>query len=168
MLPLFLWRGKHSSTIFQNNMFITKEGLEKLKKELEYLKNVKQKELVERLRRAIALGDLSENFDYHNAREEQDLLDHRVAEIEETIASSSIAPQKNGNSVVQIGSVVTVETGKEKMVFTITGPQEADPMGGKISTESPLGILLLGKKKGDTAQVRIPSGFISYKILGIE
>ena len=148
--------------------YITKEGLEKLKQELDYLKNTKQKELVERLRRAIALGDLIENFDYHNAREEQDLLDHRVAEIEEIIANSSIAPQKNGNSQVQIGSTVQVEIEKEKLTFTITGPQEADPMGGKISTESPLGILLLGKKKGDTAQVRIPSGFISYKILGIE
>lgn len=131
------------------------------------MKGVKQKELVERLRRAIALGDLSENFDYHDAREEQDLLDHRVAKIEETIASSSIAPQKNGNNVVQIGSAVTVETGKEKMVFTITGPQEADPMGGKISAESPLGLLLLGKKKGDTVEVRIPSGSILYKILEI-
>ncbi|MDO8577484.1 MAG: transcription elongation factor GreA [Candidatus Wildermuthbacteria bacterium] len=148
-------------------MLITKEGLAKLKKELEYLKGVKQKELVERLRRAIALGDLSENFDYHNAREEQDLLDHRVSEIEDTIANSSIAPQKNGNSVVQIGSVVTVETGKEKMEFTITGPQEADPMGGKISAESPLGLLLLGKKKGDAAQVQTPSGSILYKILEI-
>src|SRR3989344_1135498 len=92
--------------------YITKEGLEKLKQELDYLKNTKQKELVERLRRAIALGDLSENFDYHNAREEQDLLDHRVAEIEEIIANSSIAPQKNGNSQVQIGSTVQVDIAK--------------------------------------------------------
>src|SRR3989338_1230296 len=168
MLPLFLWRGKHSSTIFQNNMFITKEGLEKLKKELEYLKNVKQKELVERLRRAIALGDLSENFDYHNAREEQDLLDHRVAEIEEIIANSSIAPQKSGNSMVQIGSTVQVEIEKEKLTFTITGPQEADPLQGKISSESPLGQALLGKKKGDMAKVDIPQGTALYKVLDIE
>ncbi|OHA69024.1 MAG: hypothetical protein A3J57_00600 [Candidatus Wildermuthbacteria bacterium RIFCSPHIGHO2_02_FULL_49_12b] len=148
--------------------YITKEGLEKLKQELDYLKNTKQKELVERLRRAIALGDLSENFDYHNAREEQDLLDHRVAEIEEIIANSSIAPQKNGNSQVQIGSTVQVEIEKEKLTFTITGPQEADPLQGKISSESPLGQALLGKKKGDMAKVDIPQGTALYKVLGIE
>ena len=148
--------------------YITKEGLEKLKQELDYLKNTKQKELVERLRRAIALGDLSENFDYHNAREEQDLLDHRVAEIEEIIANSSIAPQKNGNSMDQIGSTVQVEIEKEKLTFTITGPQEADPLQGKISSESPLGQALLGKKKGDMAKVDIPQGTALYKVLGIE
>ncbi|MBI2642590.1 MAG: transcription elongation factor GreA [Candidatus Wildermuthbacteria bacterium] len=149
-------------------MFITKEGLEKLKKELEYLKSVKQKELVERLRRAIALGDLSENFDYHNAREEQDLLDHRVAEIEDIIATSRIAPQKNGNNIVQIGSQVTVKNNGETLVFTITGSAEANPMENKISVESPLGLALLGKKKGDKAQVQTPSGQVSYTILEIE
>lgn len=149
-------------------MFITEEGLEKLKKELEYLKTVKAKEIVERLRRAIALGDLSENFDYHNAREEQDLLDHRVAEIEDTIANSEVAPRKNGNQMVQIGSLVKVKNNGETLVFTITGSAEANPLENKISIESPLGKALLDKKKGDTAKIDTPSGLVSYTILEIE
>lgn len=149
-------------------MFITEEGLEKLKKELEYLKTVKAKEIVERLRRAIALGDLSENFDYHNAREEQDLLDHRVAEIEDTIANSEVAPRKNGNQVVQIGSVVKVKNNGETLVFSITGSAEANPLENKISVESPFGKALLDKKKGDIAKIDTPSGSVSYTILEIE
>lgn len=169
-MQLFQSRKKCFSNTFQNDMsnYITKEGLEKLKQELDYLKNVKQKELVERLRRAIALGDLSENFDYHDAREEQELMNHRIAEIEETIANAHVAPQKNGNAEVQIGSTVQVEIEKEKLVFTITGPQEADPLQGKISSESPLGQALLGKKNGDSARVETPQGEAFYKILSIE
>lgn len=149
--------------------YITKEGLEKLQKELEYLKTVKRKELTERFQKAISFGDLSENFDYHNAKEEQAMLERRIAEIEETLANSKVLSENSSNNgVVQVGSKVTVQVGKEKITFTITGSQEANPLENKISADSPLGQALLGKKKGDTASVETPSGKTVYKILEIK
>ncbi|MBI1971530.1 MAG: transcription elongation factor GreA [Candidatus Wildermuthbacteria bacterium] len=147
--------------------YITKEGLEKLQKELEHLKTVKRKELTERLRKAISFGDLSENFDYHNAKEEQEMLERRIAEIEDTLASSRMVSEKNGNGVVQIGSVVTVKANGETLIFTITGSAEADPLENKISAESPLGQALLGKKKEAVVQIETPEGVQSYKVLDI-
>ncbi len=146
---------------------ITKEGLEKLKKELDELKNVKRKELSERLRKAIAFGDLSENFDYHNAKEEQEFLERRIAELEDMIADSKIITTLTTNEKVRLGCKVLLESGGEKFSFTITDPNLANPLENKISTESPIGQALFGRKKGDLVDVETPNGKTKYKILEI-
>lgn len=147
--------------------FIRAEGLEKLKKELEYLKTARQREVAERLRRAIAFGDLSENFDYHDAREEQDMLQKRIAELEDEIREARVVEEKSGSDHAQIGSTVEVEVGKEKVVYTIVTAQEANPLEGKISAESPIGSALLGKKRGAKVRIQTPADSLLYKIVSI-
>lgn len=147
--------------------YITKEGKEKLQKELEYLKKTKRKEISSRIRAAAAMGDLSENFDYQNAKEEQGFMERRIAELETTLANAEVVEGSSGGGKVQIGSKVTLEIGKEKWIITITGPQEADPIKDKISASSPLGEAMIGKKSGDTVEVESPQGKTSYKILEI-
>ena len=127
-------------------MEITKEGLEKIKQELNNLKMVKRKELTERLRKAISFGDLSENFDYHNAREEQNFLEQRIALLEDQIRDATVFSLPPQGDTVQFGSKVSLESNGEKFFFTITDPQLANPIEEKISSESPLGKALLGKK----------------------
>ena len=147
--------------------YITKEGKEKLQKELEYLKKVKRKEISSRIRAAAAMGDLSENFDYQNAKEEQGFMERRIAELEDTLFNAKVVKESSGSEIVQIGSHVTLETGKEKWTITITGPQEADPLQDKISASSPLGEILLGKKKDDRVEVEAPSGKVTYRVIEI-
>jgi len=147
--------------------YITKEGKEKLQKELEYLKKTKRKEVANRIRQAAAMGDLSENFDYQNAKEEQGFMERRIAELETTLANTNMVQRPSESGAVEIGSKVTLKTGKEKWTITITGPQEADPLQDKISASSPLGEALLGKKKGEQAVVQTPQGETAYKILVI-
>ena len=147
--------------------YITKEGKEKLQKELEYLKNTKRKEISSRIRAAAAMGDLSENFDYQNAKDEQGFMERRIAELEDTLFNTKVVEGSSTNERVEIGSKVTLEIGKEKWIITITGPQEADPLKDKISASSPLGEALLGKKMGVKVEVEIPQGKTAYKILEI-
>ena len=148
--------------------FVTKEGLEKLKEELEYLKTVKQKELAERLRRAIAFGDLSENFEYADAKDEQIMLQTRIAELENEIQEAKVVDESGKSDKVRVGSQVHLEAGSAKMAFTIVTGKEANPLEGKISAESPVGSCLLGKKVGESCTAELPSGPITYKILKIE
>ena len=148
--------------------YITKEGLEKLKEELEYLKNTKQKEVAERLRRAIAFGDLSENFEYADAKDEQVMLQTRQAELEEEIREAKVVESGFKSGRVQVGSVVHLETENSKMAFTIVTGKEANPLEGRISAESPVGACLLGKKVGEKCTADLPSGPVTYKILKIE
>ena len=147
--------------------YITKEGKEKLQKELEYLKKTKRKEISNRIRQAAAMGDLSENFDYQNAKEEQGFMERRIAELESTLFNTKIVESLSTSETVEIGSKVTLETGKEKWTITITGPQEADPLQNKISASSPLGKAVLKKKKGEKVEVETPQGKIDYKVLDI-
>ena len=148
-------------------MEITKEGLEKIKQELNNLKMVKRKELTERLRKAISFGDLSENFDYHNAREEQNFLEQRIAQLEDQIRDATVFSLPPQGDTVQFGSKVSLESNGEKFFFTITDPQLANPIEEKISSESPLGKALLGKKQGERVEVETPQGKTIYKILEI-
>ena len=148
--------------------FITKEGLKKIKEELEDLKTTKQKELTERLQKAIAFGDLSENFDYHDAREQQEMLQNRIAELEEQIREAKLGESTNQKDKVQVGSRVEIQIGKEKVEYTIVTAQEANPLEGKISAESPIGSVLLGKKEGEKALCETPGGTMECKILKIE
>ena len=147
--------------------YITKEGKEKLQEELQYLKKTKRKEISSRIRQAAAMGDLSENFDYQNAKDEQGFMERRISEIESTLFNAKVVKESSGSAIVQIGSQVTLETGSEKWIISITGPQEADPLVNKISASSPLGEVLLGKKKGDKIEMQTPQGKAVYKILDI-
>src|SRR3989344_1412814 len=147
--------------------FITQEGLENLKKELDYLKTTRQKELAERLRKAIAFGDLSENFEYADAKDEQIMLQTRMAELEKEIREAKVVEKGSKSGKVQVGSAVHVEAGDAKLTFTIVTGKEANPLEGKISAESPIGSSLLRKKAGDKAEVETPSGTMYYRIISI-
>lgn len=148
-------------------MIITKEGLQKLTKELEYLKTTKRKELADRLRTAIAHGDLSENFDYSDAKEQQRMLEQRIRELEHMVADAKVVSATSSKDTVQIESTVSVEVLGEKLLYVITDPQLANPAEGKISAESPLGAALLGAARGDAVEVQTPKGVQKYKILNI-
>lgn len=148
--------------------YITKEGLDKMARELEHLRTVKRRELADRLRKAIAFGDLSENFDYHNAKEEQEFLERRIAELEDMIADSKVVGVSANKETVSLGCKVSLESAGEKFSFTMCEPQLSNPLEGKISVDSPMGQALLGAKKGAVVQVETPQGKTQYKILEIE
>jgi len=146
--------------------YLTKEGLEKLKKELDYLKKTKRKEIVENLRHAASFGDLSENFAYQQAKEDQAFLESRILELEEKIKNVKIIKKGLSNKVT-IGSTVFLSLDGKKEHFQIVGPEETDPFQGKISYESPLGKALLGKSIGQIIEVE-GTEKNKYKIVDIK
>ena len=146
---------------------VTKEGLEKLKNELHQLKTVRRKELAGRLEVAKDLGDLSENADYQQAKEDSAWTEGRINQLEDLISRAVIAEAPTAG-VVSIGSTVTTIVGVQTRVFTIVGATEADPAHGKISAESPLGTALLGGKVGDDILVNAPAGAVRYQIVKVE
>lgn len=151
--------------------YVTRDGLKKLKEELKELKTVKRKELSEKLQRAIASGDLSENAEYQEAKEEQAFLEGHIREVEETIATASIIEEQHGTTV-RIGSTVVVERSDKghrgERSFAIVGSKEADPVRGKISYVSPLGAALIGKKAGDKLEIGTPNGPANWKVKGVK
>jgi len=148
--------------------FVTKEGLEKLQKEFENIKTVKRKEISERIAEAMKLGDLSENAEYHEARDEQGLNEARIRELEETLKNIQIIEEDNGGKgVVNVGCTIEVKSDGDKKTYTIVGSSEADPLKGLISNESPLGQAFLDKEKGEIAIVNTPRGPVEYKIINI-
>lgn len=146
---------------------ITKRALEKIKKELEYLKNKKRKEVAQRIAAAKELGDLSENAEYTAAKEEQGLIEARIRELENLLRSAVVVEKKEKN-IIQIGSTVKLKANGKFYVYTLVGEEETDPSKNKISYESPLGKSLLGKKKGDLVEVITPKGKIKFKIADVE
>lgn len=146
--------------------YLTLEGLEKLKKELDYLENQKRKEISNRLEEAIAMGDLSENAAYDEAKQAKEELERRILEIKEILKNYEIINTDNTQKdLVNIGATIIVEGPNNKdKEFTIVGRNEVDPFAGKISNESPLGQAFLGKKIGDKVKVITPKGEIEYKI----
>jgi len=148
--------------------YLTSERLAELKQELNELKTAKRAEVAERLKRAKELGDLSENSEYFEAREEQGQVEARIAEVEEMVKNASIISKTHQKGSVQIGSSVVVSKNGKNMTFAIVGSNETKPEEGKISNESPIGKALYGKKVGDEARVKAPSGEVSYKIVSIE
>jgi transcription elongation factor GreA len=149
--------------------YLTPEGEEKLKAELEELKGPKREDLSQRLRSAIQMGDLSENADYHKAKEDQGFLEGRIQELESILRNTVIIEKAAGQDFVFIGAHVTIQEGNEEPeTYHLVGPTEADPRKGKISHESPIGRALLDKKVGDVAQAEAPGGTIKFKILKIE
>lgn len=144
----------------------TPEGLEKLKKELEYLKTTKRREIAQRLKEAIAFGDLTENAAYHEAKESQGFLEGRILELQHNIKGAKVI-QKNSSGVVSVGAWVSLEIDDEKQKYEIVGPNEADSIQGKISDASPLGKALIGKRTGERGELKTPTGITKYKILEI-
>lgn len=151
-----------------DKQYFTKERLEELKKELEFLKTQKRIEIGERLKRAKELGDLSENSEYFEAREEQAQVETQIAELEEMIKHAAIIEKSLSTAVISVGSTVVADRNGQHMKFTIVGSNEAKPEAGLISNESPLGSSFLGKKAGDKVVVHAPSGKIEYSIISIE
>lgn len=146
------------------NYFLTQKRLDELKQELEGLKTNKRLEVAEQLRQAKELGDLSENSEYLEAREEQIRVERQIAEIEEILRNASIIKGGVTKEKVEVGSSVEVLRDKKHLNFIIVGSEEAKPEAGYISNESPLGRELLGGKVGDTIEISTPSGKARYKI----
>ncbi|MCM3002584.1 transcription elongation factor GreA [Priestia koreensis] len=150
---------------------MTKEGKEKLEQELEYLKSVKRKEVVERIKTARGFGDLSENSEYDAAKDEQAFVEARIATLENMIRNAKIIEEDAENSsVVSLGKSVTfveLPDGDEE-TYTIVGSAEADPFEGKISNDSPIAKSLMGKQIGDEVVVQTPGGEMSVKIVTIK
>ena len=149
---------------------LTQESLDKLVDELEYLKTVREKEVAEQIKEARSFGDLSENSEYDEAKNEQGKLYSHIAEVEEILQHAVIVDESSSTDVVAIGCKVTVAgaDGKALPVYTIVGSQESDPMHGIISEESPFGKALIGAKEGDAVTVEAPRGNIRYTVLKIE
>jgi len=147
---------------------LTPKGLEKIEKELDYLKNTKRKEVSEKIERAKELGDLSENAEYQEAKEEQGMMEARIAELEGLLRSAVVSDNHGRKDQISVGSDIVVKSKMGEQNFKIVGYNEADPSKGLISNESPLGSAFLGKKKGDTVEVEVPAGLIEYEILEIQ
>ncbi len=153
----------------KNATQLTKSGLEALNKELKVLREEKRPKLVERLSDARAAGDLSENSDYHNAKEELEFLDGRISELESVIENAIVMNgDSNTASQVNVGNAVKVKVNGNTQEFHIVGEWEADPVAKKISHISPLGQALVGKKKGEKVEVEAPAGKIVYEIIEIK
>ena len=148
--------------------YLTPEGAEKLRAELKELTGPRREELSQRLRSAIQMGDLSENADYHKAKEDQAFLEGRIQEIE-AVLRSAIIVEKTHSDVVTVGSTVTVqEDNFSPETYYIVGAKEADSRNSKISNESPIGRALMEHKVGDVVEAETPGGKIKFKILKIE
>lgn len=149
--------------------YLSPEGIERLKNELQELKTAKRHEIAKRLQDAKELGDLSENAEYLEAKEAQSLNESRIAELEELLKNVVVIGTPQRKDTVEIGSTIEVKSkdnGVER--FSIVGSEEAKPAEGKISNESPLGRAFLGKKIGDEVEIKTPKGMAKYKVIKIE
>ncbi len=143
---------------------ITSKGLKKLKKELEHLDRVKRKEIAARLERAISFGDLSENADYEEAKQEYSKLESKIRELRHRLSQAKVIANAKKDGRVRLGSKVTLESKGRVFDYQIVSPEEADPSQGLISSDSPLGRELLGKKTGAKFTVGLPSGPTAFTI----
>lgn len=149
--------------------YVTQEFLDKMKKELEYLKTTKRLEVAQRLKEAIAMGDLSENSEYDDAKDEQAFVEGKILELEAKVRTAVVI-EANKSGHIGMASVVTIKdlgTGKKETV-TIVGSSESDPFAGKISNESPVGKALMGAKAGDVVEVEAPVGVIKYEVIELQ
>lgn len=153
------------------DVFLTEEGLKRLEKELEHLKSVERMEVAGRIKVALSYGDISENSEYDQAKDEQAKLEERIIKLENTLRNSKIIDENEiSTDVVSVGSRVEILDMEydETVEYTIVGSAEADPYEGRISNESPVGSALLGGKSGDVVDVHVPDGIAQYKILEIK
>ena len=153
----------------KKEIFLTGEGYLELENELNYLRNEKRKEVTQTLKDARALGDLSENSEYDQAREEQANLERRILEIEYTLEHATVIDKSSDDGKVGIGCNVELqyEDDDDTESYKIVGSQEADPFNNKISNESPIAAAIMGRKVGDTVEVSSPDGVYSVKIVAI-
>ena len=151
----------------EKKVMLTQEGYDNLVKKLDNLKSVRRMEIAERLKAAIALGDLSENSEYVDAKNEQAFLEGEIVDLEKQIRNSVIIHEEKSD-IVQLGSTVKIRfPNGDEGTYTIVGSTEADPDEGRISDESPIGSALIGQRAGNTVQVHAPAGILEYKILEI-
>ncbi|EJP6473057.1 transcription elongation factor GreA [Clostridium sp. FAM 1755] len=149
---------------------MTYEGVKKLEEELEYLKTVKRKEITEKIKVALSFGDLSENSEYDEAKNEQAFVEGRIIQLENMLKNASIIDENEvPKDIVSVGSIVKVKDYEfdEEVDYIIVGSAEADPMNNKISNESPVGCGLIGKKVGDIIEITVPDGVSKYEILEV-
>ena len=148
---------------------VTKEGLEKMKKELDELRSTKRAEMAQRLKAAIAMGDLSENSEYDEAKNAQAFLEGRILQLEQQIRTAQVI-EKAAKGRVDVGSTVLIEDMEEHLQekVTIVGSTESNPFEGRISNESPVGRALMGAKAGDIVEAEAPNGVLKYKVISIE
>ena len=149
---------------------ITDEGLRRLEEELEELKTIKRKEIAEKIKVALSFGDLSENSEYDEAKNEQAIIEGRIAEIENQLKNVQVLDESElSNETVHVGSKIRIrEVGSgEEETYKIVGSTEADPMNGRISDESPVGKAMLNHSVGDVVEVEIPSGTVNYELVEI-
>ncbi|ASS67733.1 MULTISPECIES: transcription elongation factor GreA [Paenibacillus] len=152
-------------------VILTQDGLKRLEEELENLKSVKRREVAERIKVAIGYGDISENSEYEDAKNEQAFIEGRILTLEKMLRNARIINNDDiAVDTVSIGSIVTIEDLEfgDTIEYAIVGTAESDPLQNKISNESPLGRAILGKKKGTTVEVNVPAGVIQYRILDIK
>ena len=149
---------------------MTYDGVKKLEDELEYLRTVKRREITEKIKSALSFGDLSENSEYDDAKNDQAFIEGRIVQLENMLKNVSIVDESEIQSdIVSVGSIVKVRyyDFDEEVEYTIVGSLEADPVNNRISSESPVGKSFLGKKTGDIVEVQIPDGLSKYEILSI-
>lgn len=148
--------------------YITEEKEKALIEELDYIKNIKRKEIIGRIDDARALGDLSENAEYHQAREEQGRNEDRINQIE-SILKNSVIVKKHSSSIVEIGTTIVVKKeNNRETIYHMVGQEEADLSQNKISNKSPLGQALFGKRKGDVVSIETPKGLVKYTLIDIQ
>ena len=149
---------------------MTYEGVKKLENELEYLKTVKRKEITEKIKVALGYGDLSENSEYDEAKNEQAFTEGRIIQLENMLKNAVVVDESEiSTDIVTVGSIVKVMDFDfdEEVEYSIVGSAEADPMNYKISNESPVGEGLMGKKVGDVVEIEVPGGTTKFEVLGI-
>ncbi|MEA2087761.1 MAG: transcription elongation factor GreA [Candidatus Caldatribacteriota bacterium] len=156
--------------IIDRKIMLTEEGLKKVQEELNYLKRVKRKEIAEKIRNAVTFGEIAENAEYNAAKNEQSFIEGRILALEKIIENYELIDKQENPDCVLLGSEVLIKDTKSKKErkYTILDYVESEPDCGKISISSPIGRALLGKKKGDLVEVRVPAGHIKYKILDIK
>lgn len=155
---------------YNEEVILTPGGLEKLENELSHLRTVKRKEVAERIKKAISFGDITENSEYEDAKNEQAFIEGRIATLEKMLRNARIMEKNNQeSSVVSLGSRVKIRDMEyeEDLEYTIVGTAEADPSNYLISNESPVGQAILGKSEGEEVEVKVPAGIIKYKILEV-
>jgi transcription elongation factor GreA len=165
----FLYPGSWRRTV--KEIILTPEGHEKLKEEIEHLSTIKRREVAERIKQAREFGDIAENSEYDDAKNEQAMLEHRIATLEDRLKSSRVVNRKEiPTGVVAVGTKVKLRDvdAKETIEYHIVGSAEANPAEHKLSNESPVGKAIIGKKKGETVEVSAPRGSLKFKIMDIK
>jgi transcription elongation factor GreA len=152
-------------------VILTQQGYDKLREEIDFLQNEKRREVAERIRVAREFGDIAENAEYDDAKNEQAMLEHRIAKLEEQLLSARVVTKKEiSKDSVSVGSTVRLRdiAANKTVEYHIVGSAEANPAENKLSNESPVGKAIMGRKKGDTVEVSVPRGSLKFKILEIK